>query len=178
MPEVTTILNGSLTTAAVAMRAALAGLSPEEMNREPGDGWRTVESLLGEATMAMRDALIAIGHEDLPEVPGGFEARYARWGTAAELDEAVPDLTPIFSEHLETLGGAVRTLGPHHLDDPVDPPGSLDEDGHFPFSTVGTMIHSVSGLIHFLAGEASILRLALGKPPAADPIDDLLGGGK
>jgi hypothetical protein len=177
MPEATTILIGSLTSAGVAMRAALAGISPEEMTREPGEGWRSIESLLGEATMAMRDALVAIGHEDLPEVPGGFEARYARWGMAAELDEAVPDLAPIFSEHLETLGGAVRTPGPHHLDDPVDPPGSLDEDGHFPFSTVGTMIFSVSGRIHFLAGEASGIRLALGKSPATDPFDDLLGGG-
>jgi hypothetical protein len=177
MPEATTILSGSLTSAGVAMRAALAGINPEEMTREPGDGWRCIESLLGEATMAMREALVAIGHEDLPEVPGGFEARYARWGTAAELDEAVPDLTPIFSEHLEALGGAVRTLGPHSLDEPVDPPGSLDDDGHFSFSTVGTMILSVSGRIHLLAGEASGIRLALGKSAAGEPFDDLLGGG-
>lgn len=177
MPEATTILNGSLTTAGVAMRAALAGLSLEEMTREPGDVWRNIESLLGEATMAMRDALLAIGHEDLPEVPVGFEARYARWGTAAELDEAVLDLTAIFSAHLEALGRVVRTLKPHHLDEPVDPPGSLDEDGHFQFDTIGTMIYSVSGRIHFLAGEASVIRLGLGKPPAADPFDDLLGGG-
>jgi hypothetical protein len=78
---------------------------------------------------------------------------------------------------LEALGRVVRTLKPHHLDEPVDPPGTLDEDGHFPFDTVGTMVYSVSGRIHFLAEEVSVIRLALGKPPAADPFDDLLGGG-
>ena len=56
------------------MRMALTEISPEDMAREPGDGWRSIESLLGEATNALRDTLVAIGHENLPEVPGGFEA--------------------------------------------------------------------------------------------------------
>jgi hypothetical protein len=62
----------------------VAGIHAEEMGREPGDGWRSIESLLGEATMAMRDTLLATGHEDMPDVPDGFQARYARWGTGVE----------------------------------------------------------------------------------------------
>ena len=177
MPDVRVILSASLASAGIAMRMALTEISPEDMTREPGDGWRSIESLLGEATNALRDTLVAIGHENLPEVPGGFEARYARWGTGAELDQAVPDLTPVFSGHLETLGGAVRSLGANALDEAIDPPGSFDEDGSFFFATVGMMILSMSGYIHFLAGEASVIRLALAKPPAADAVDDLLGGG-
>ena len=175
MPDVRDILSGSLASAGIAMRMALTEISPEDMAREPGDGWRSIESLLGEATNALRDTLVAIGHENLPEVPGGFETRYARWGTGAELDRAVPDLTPIFSGHLETLGGAVRSLGANALDEAIDPPGSFDEDGSFFFATVGMMILSMSGYIHFLAGEASMIRLALGKPAAPNPFDDFFG---
>ena len=86
------------------------------------------------------------------------------------MDQAVPDLTPIFSGHLETLGGAVRSLRVNALDEAIDPPGSFDEDGSFFFATVGMMILSMSGFIHFLAGEASMIRLALGKPACAQPI--------
>jgi hypothetical protein len=176
MPEVAAFLSRSITSAGISMRAALAGLGPEDMAREPGPEWRSVESLLGEATMALRDTLLAIGHQDLPDVPVGFQARYACWGTGAELDEVVLDLPAIFSEHLETLADAVRALGPHHLDEPANPSTAFDEDGLFSFTTVKEMIIAVSGYAHFLAGEASMIRLALGRPAASDPFDELFNG--
>jgi hypothetical protein len=67
-------------------------------------------------------------------------------------------------------------LGPHHLDEPADPSTAFDEDGLFSFTTVEEMILAVSGYAHFLAGEASMIRLALGKPAASDPFDDLFNG--
>jgi hypothetical protein len=176
MPEVAAFLSHSITSAGISMRAALAGLGPEDMAREPGPEWRSVESLLGEATMALRETLVAIGHADLPHVPPGFEARYARWGTGAEPEEAVPGLPAIFSEHLQVLANAVRGLGPQRLDEPSDPPGSFGEEGVFHFATVGEMIFSASGYVHFLAGEASVIRLALGKPAASDPFDEPFNG--
>jgi hypothetical protein len=128
--------------------------------------------------MALRDTLTAIEYEGLPNVPEGFEARYARWGSGADSDsdEAVLDLSTIFRHHLEALVEAMRTLGPHDLDEPSDPPGAFGEDGIFSFETIGEMILSVSGLIHLLAGEASVVRLALGMPAASDPFDELLNG--
>jgi hypothetical protein len=176
MPEVATVIDHSLASAGVSMRGALAGISPDDMAREPGPEWRSLESILGEATMALRDTLLAIGHEDLPDVPAGFQARYARWGTGAELDEVVLDLPAIFSEHLETLADAVRALGPHHLDELANPSTAFDEDGLFSFRTVKEMIIAVSGYAHFLAGEASMIRLALGRPAASDPFDELFNG--
>jgi len=173
MPEMAAFLSRSITSARISMRAALAGLGPEDVAREPGPEWRSVESVLGEATMGLRDTLLAIGHADLPDVPEGFQARYARWGTGAEMDEAIPGLSAIFSEHLEALAGVLRTLGPLHLDEPSSPPGAFDEDGVFSFTTVEEMIAAVSGYVHFLAGETSVIRLALGKPAASDPFDEL-----
>jgi hypothetical protein len=67
----------------------------------------------------------------------------------------------------------VRALGPHHLDEPANPSTAFDEDGLFSFRTVKEMIIAVSGYAHFLAGEASMIRLALGRPAASDPFDEL-----
>ena len=176
MPEVATVINHSLASAGVSMRGALAGISPDDMAREPGPEWRSLESILGEATMALRDTLLAIGQDNLPEVPDGFEARYARWGTGARPDKAVGGLPAIFSDHLEALAGAVRRVGPHRFDESSDPADAFDEDGAFSFATLGEMIFSASAYVHFLAGEASVLRLALGKPAARDPFEGLFDG--
>jgi hypothetical protein len=177
MPDVATILSHSLTSAGIAMGAALAGIGLKDMVRDPGPNLRNLESLLGEATMALRDTLLAIGREDLPEVPEGFEARYARWGTGAEMEEAVRGLRAVFSEHLEALADAVRGLENRRFDEASNHSSTaFDDDGFFSFATIGEMIFSVSSYVHFLAGEASVIRLALGKPAASDPFDELLGG--
>jgi hypothetical protein len=146
------------------------------MAREPGPEWKSLESVLGEATMALRDTLLAVGQGNLPLVPEGFEARYARWGTGAGADKATPGLPVVFSEHLEALAGAVRRLGPHRFDEASDPAGAFDEDGGFSFATLGEMIFSASAYVHFLAGGASVLRVAHGKPAAPDPLDGLFDG--
>ncbi len=173
----TDTLRGNLSSAGIAMRMALAEFDPEEMAHEPEIGLRSIETLLGEATIALRDTLTIIEHEDLPEVPRGFEARYARWGTGAELDEVDVDLPLIFLGHLEALKGAIRTLEADDLDEILDPPGSFGEDGLFSFETVGRMIAAVSGLVHFFASEASMIRVALGKPVArGDSFDDFSEG--
>jgi hypothetical protein len=177
MPQVATVINHSLASAGVSMKGALAGIGPADMVRDPGPNLRNLESRLGEATMALRDTLLAIGREDLPEVPEGFEARYARWGTGAEMEEAVRGLRAVFSEHLEALADAVRGLENRRFDEASNHSSTaFDDDGFFSFATIGEMIFSVSSYVHFLAGEASVIRLALGKPAASDKFDELLGG--
>jgi hypothetical protein len=176
MPQVATVINHSLASAGVSMNRALAGIGPRDMAREPGPEWKSLESVLGEATMALRDTLLALGQDNLPLVPEGFEARYVRWGTGADADNAAQGLPASFSEHLETLAGAVRRLGPHRFDEPSDPADAFDEDGVFSFATLGEMIFSACAYVHFLAGEASVLRVALGKPAAPDPFDGLFEG--
>jgi hypothetical protein len=176
MPGAATVIDFNLNSARASMRAALRGIGPEELARELGPGWRSMESVLGEATMVLRDTLLAASEDDVPEVPGGFEARYARWGTGARPDKAFLGLHGIFSEHVEALAGAVQRLGPGRFDEPCDPPDAFDEEGLFSFATLGEMVFAALAYLHFLAGEASVVRLALGKPPAPDPFEELLGG--
>ena len=53
---------------------------------------------------------------------------------------------------------------------------AVREQALFSFATLGEMIFTASAYVHFLAGEASVLRLALGKPAAPDPFDGLFDG--
>src|ERR1700722_15352441 len=103
MSEIATMIEYGFASAGLAMKAALVGIGPEDLAREPGHEWRSLESILGEATMALRDTLLAVGQENIPEVPDGFENRYARWGAGADPDSKVSGLPGSFSEHLEAL---------------------------------------------------------------------------
>jgi hypothetical protein len=175
MADLANMLSHSLTSAGITMGAALAGIGLKDFVRDPGANLRNLDSLLGEATMVLRDTLLAIGREDLPEVPDGIEARYARWGTGAEVDEAVPGVRAIFSEHLVALADVVRTLENHRFDEASSySSAAFDDDGFFSFATIGEMIFSVASYVHFVAGEASVIRLGLGMPAASDPFDELL----
>jgi hypothetical protein len=93
------------------------------------------------------------------------------------VDEAVPGLRAIFPEHLEALADAVRGLENHRFDEASNySSAAFDDDGFFSFATIGEMIFSVSSYVQFLAGEASVIRLGLGKLAACDPFDELFGG--
>ena len=139
MPEAAAFLSHSITSAGISMRAALAGLGPEDMVREPGSEWRSVESLLGKATMALRDSLVAIGHADLPDVPEGFLASSGTLGDGGRFGRSHRRTGPRSSRNtLEALVGAVQSLGPHHLSEPVDSPGAFDERGLFFFRRLET----------------------------------------
>jgi hypothetical protein len=175
MAAMSSVLRQSLTVAGASMEAALAGTDPEDMEREPGPEWRSIDFILGEATMVLREALLAIGDAGVPDVPENFEARFGRWGTGAELGNEDRDLRVIFSEHLKALDEVVQSLEDHRLDEPYDFQIEFDEDGVFAATTIGEMIFSTSLYVQFLAGEASMMALALGKP-GGDPFDKLLNG--
>jgi hypothetical protein len=53
----------------------------------------------------------------------------------------------------------------------VGPPDHLDAEGLFEFETVGEMILAASAYSSSLAGEMSIIRVALGKAPVHDLFD-------
>ncbi len=75
---------------------------------------------------------------------------------------------------MKAFDGVIRKLRVEELNEAVDSPGSFDEDDFFPFRTLGQVISSVNGFISFLAGEASMIRLALGKSASTDAFGDCL----
>ena len=154
------------------MLDAVRDLSSAELSRRPSPGFRSCARLLGMSAVADREVLRLLDVDDLPDVPPGFEARFARWSTGEDgetlrYDSALPE---IFASHRNALIRATGALKATALDEPVDPPDHLDEEGLFEFGTVGEMIAATSFYTCFLVGEMSIVRVALGKAPVDDPL--------
>ena len=155
------------------MLDSVRDLSAAELSRRPSPALRTCARLLGMATVAYREVLQHLGVVDLPDLPAGFEARFARWGTGEDgetlrYDSSLPEL---FASHRDALVRATGSLDAAGLDEPVDPPDHLDEEALFEFGTVGEMILAASAYTSYLVGEASVVRVALGKSAVDDPFD-------
>jgi hypothetical protein len=95
------------------------------------------------------------------------------WSVSPEEGETgyLDSLTEIFAARRDALARATGMLGPSDLDEPVDPPDHLEEEAILRFETVGGLILTLSAYTCFLAGEASMVRLALGKAAVDDPFE-------
>ncbi len=189
MNSAITILLQTLASSRRLMLDSVRDLSAEDLARQPTPVLRSCARILGMAIAAEREVLRHLGATDLPTVPAGFEARFARWGTGEEAETAYHDALPeVFASHRNALARATGTLDPADLDEPVDPPDHLDEEAMFRFGTVGEMIVTLSAYTCFLVGEASVARLTLGKAAVDDPFEQAIaaiekpttipGGGK
>jgi hypothetical protein len=155
------------------MLDSVRDLSADELSSRPSPALRSCVRLLGMAVVADREVLRLLGVVDLPDLPAGFEARFARWGTGADgetlrYDSSLPE---IFASHRNVLVRATGSLDAAGHDEPVDPPDHLDEEALFEFGTVGEMIVAAAAYTSSLVGEVSIVRVALGKVPVYDPFD-------
>jgi hypothetical protein len=173
MKSAVTMLLQSLASSRRLMLDSVRDLSADELAVRPSPALRNCVRLLGMAVVADREVLRLLGVADLPDLPAGFEARFARWGTRAygetsTYDTSVPE---IFASHRNALVRATASLDAARLDEPVGPRDHLDAEGLFEFGTVGEMILAASAYTTSLAGEVSIVRVALGKVPVYDPFD-------
>jgi hypothetical protein len=171
-PAVAMLLH-SLASSRRLMLDSVRDLSAAALSRRPNPAHRSCARLLGMATVTDREALRYLGVVDLPDLPAGFEARFARWGPGEDGETTGYDssLPGIFASHRDALIRATGALDPAGLDEPVDPPDHLDEEALFRFGTVGEVVLAASAYTSFLAGEASSVRLALGRTPVDDPLD-------
>lgn len=170
------MLRRNLVVSRRLMLGSVRDLSAAELSDRPYPVDRSCARLLGMAAVADREVLRLLNVDGLPDVPAGFEARFAPWGTGEDSETAGYDasLPAIFAAHREGLIDATGSLGSDALDEPVDPPDYLGEGAIFRFGTIGEMILAAWAYTTFLVGEASIVRQALGKDPVDDPIDGML----
>ena len=173
MKSPVTLLLQSLAYSRRLMLDSVRDLTALELAGRPSPALRSCVRLLGMAVVADREVLRLLGAVDLPELPVGFEARFARWGKSgnsetSRYDTSVPE---IFASHRNALVRATASLDAARFDAPVGPPDHLDAEGLFDFGTVGEMILAASAYTTSLAGEVSIVRVALGKVPVHDPFD-------
>jgi hypothetical protein len=173
MKSPVTMLLQSLASSRRLMLDSVRDLSAAELAGRPSPALRSCVRLLGMAALADREALRLLGVTNLPDLPAGFEARFARWETGGNGETSRYDtfLPEAFASHRNALVRATASLDAASLDEPVGPPDHLDAEGLFEFGTIGEMILAASAYTSSLAGEVTIVRVALGKVPVHDPFD-------
>ena len=168
-----TMLLQSLAFSRRLMLDSVRDLSALELAGRPSPALRSCVRLVGMAVVADREVLRLLGVDKLPDLPAGFERRFARWetggnGETSSYDTSVPE---IFASHRNALIRATASLDAARFDEPLGPPDHLDAEGLFEFGTVGEMILAAAAYTSSLAGEVAIVRVALGKVPVYDPFD-------
>ena len=173
MKSPVTMLLQSLASSRRLMLDSVRDLTALELAGRPSPALRSCVRLLGMAAVADREVLRLLGVVNLPELPVGFEARFARRGTGGngETSRHNSFLPEIFAWHRNALLRTTGSLDAARFDEPVGPPDHLDAEGLFEFGTVGEMILAASAYTSSLVGEMAIVRVALGKVPVFDPFD-------
>ena len=136
-------------------------LSPQEMLHRTTPKANCAAWLIGHLTLTDRMMLERLGVTDLPTLPGDdFEKRFSRdeGCPQAETFGDVATLLAAFETHRDRLIAIASSMTSEQLDKPLDNP-------HPRFKTVGELMSfmSLHACIH--AGQITMIRRSLGKPP-------------
>ena len=160
MPTANEILVHSLRTSQALLQRYVADLTPQEMLHRPAPAANCAAWLIGHLVLVERNALKRLGVTDLPALPDGFEKRFSR-------DEGCPQasafgdvtgLMPLFDQHRARLIDAVMRAPAAQLDAPIEPP-------HPMFKTVAEATNFYAAHVAMHAGQVTIIRRSLGRPP-------------
>ena len=137
-----------------------ADLTPAEFLHRPAAAANCTAWLIGHLAMSDRRVLTQMGAADLPPLPDGFEKRFSRdegCPQAADFGD-VTGLMAIFNRHRELLIERVKAASNEALDKPLEKP-------HPMFGKVGEMVAFMSLHTAMHAGQITIVRRSLGRPP-------------
>lgn len=135
-------------------------LSPAEYLHRPVEKANCVAWLIGHLTLGDRRALGEFGVGDLPALPEGFEKRFSRDEGCPQAGEFgdVSILLPLFDAHRKLLIEAVKRATPEQLNAPLAKPLPR-------FGTPGEMANFMPLHLAMHAGQITIIRRSLGRPP-------------
>jgi uncharacterized damage-inducible protein DinB len=136
-------------------------LTPTEFLHRPAANVNCVAWLLGHLTLTdRRVAGTILGANDFPPLPDGFERRFSRDEGCPTADEFadVSILPPLFARHRDVLIATVNALPPEALARPLPTP-------HPRFKTAGEAANFMSVHTAMHAGQISVIRRSLGRPP-------------
>jgi hypothetical protein len=136
-------------------------LSPSELLHQPTPGSNSAAWIIGHLALSVRRAAERIGVSDLPPIPEGFVERFSQTGKPAEDQSGLGDptgLLPLFDAHLDTLLAAIEGVPPERMAEP--PPQARPFVTNFAEALLFGSLHVA---VH--AGQLSMIRRSLGKPP-------------
>lgn len=152
----------SLKTSKDLMHRFVEDLRPEEYLHRPAPKANCVAWLLGHLILTERRALANLGvpQGEMPQLPEGFEKRFARDEAApgaADFGDVTP-LLPLWERHRQMLIDKVSAATAEQLDRPL-------EKQHPRFSKAGEMAAFMAQHAMLHTGQISTIRRSLGKPP-------------
>lgn len=160
MPTANDLIVHSLTVSQVLFQRYTADLTAPEYLHRPTEKANCAAWTIGHVTLSDRRVCRAFGG-DLPPLPEGFEHRFGQGEGCPQAGEFgdVSGLMPLFNEHRSRLIEAVRRATPAQLDQPLEKPRPPL------FSTLGEMANFMAVHVAMHAGQNTIIRRSLGRPP-------------
>jgi uncharacterized damage-inducible protein DinB len=142
------------------LKVMVEDLKPEEYLHRAVSNSNCVAWLMGHLVLVERNFMTRIGMNDLPELPDGFEQRYAHNEVAPHAQDYgdVTLLLPLFMQHRAKLIEGLAKVSD----------ASLEEELPKPHPLFGTMNELLAfGPLHQMlhVGQISTIRRSLGRPP-------------
>ena len=161
MPTPNDVIVHSLTATRQMLLGFVEDLTPQEYLHRPAPKVNCAAWLLGHLTPTDRRIMsTCLDATDLPPLPDGFDKRFSRDEGGPQADEFgdVTGLAPLFASHRDLLIETVRSADPTTLDQPFP-------TRHPRFKTVGEAVSFMSVHTAMHAGQISVIRRSLGRPP-------------
>jgi hypothetical protein len=160
MPTPNDVIAHSLRISQILLNRYCEDLKPEEYLHRPCPGGNCAAWLIGHLILTERRGLERLGVTDLPPLPDDFEKRFSRDPEAPKASDFgnVTDLMPLFNSHRQMTIDKVKQAPPDLLEKPLDKPHPL-------FATVGQFANFLGAHATMHAGQITIIRRSLGRPP-------------
>jgi len=160
MHSASDMLAHSLTNSRFMIHRFTDDLKSDEFLHRPTPQANCAAWLVGHLALADRRLLTLLGAGDLPSLPAGFEKQFSRDEGCPQAGEFgdVSTLLPIFDQHRDRLIAAVKNAPPDQLSKLVEKPMPMAK-------TLGEWVNFMSLHTAMHAGQITIIRRSLGKPP-------------
>ena len=160
MPTANDVIAHSLSFSQAMMHRYIDDLKPQDYLHRATPNGNCVAWLIGHLVLTDRSALKNMGVTELPALPDGFEKRFSRdegCPQAGDFGE-VTSLLPLLDKHHALLIDAVKRAPAEIFDKPLEKPHAL-------FKTVGEFCNFIALHVIMHAGQVTMLRRSMGKPP-------------
>jgi len=149
----------SLTNSKLMLHRFTDDLKADEYLHRPTPKANCVAWLIGHMALADRRMLVLLGVEP-PKLPEGFDKQFSRDEGCPQAGEFgdVSRLLPIFDQHRDLLIESVKKATTEQLDKPTERIMPM-------FKNVGELINFMALHTTMHAGQITIIRRSLGKPP-------------
>ncbi len=153
------VLVHNLTASQLMVQRFTADLQPSEYLHRPTEKANCAAWTVGHLALSDRHVLKLLGAE-APPLPEGFDQRFSREEGCPQAGDFgdVAAIVPVFNAHRTRLIEAVKRATPEQFEKPMEKP-------HPMFKTLGEFVGFMASHTAMHAGQITIIRRSLGRPP-------------